>query len=94
MKTLVWLVIVSALMYGCATTKSGLEKSYDVTISVDNGSNAEFYMGVEADTRAETMSGDAGATSSVDPAVALGMQGSTTSASDWRTQNWHKTFGC
>lgn len=79
MKQLIWIVAI-LILAGCTSTKSGVEKKYDVAIKVDNQSTATFYMGVEADTAASTRSGDAPATSSIDPAIALGMQGSTTSA--------------
>lgn len=77
---LFWLLVLVLGVTGCASTKSGIEKQYDVTINVSGGSMAEFVMGVEADTEGTTTSGDAPSDASVDPAVALGMQGSTTSA--------------
>lgn len=79
MKQWLWLIPL-LFVAGCSSTRSGIEKTYDVRITVSGGSMAEFFMGVEAETEGTTASGDAPADASVDPAIALGMQGSTTSA--------------
>lgn len=79
MRYLLFLMVL--MLAGCGpTTQSGINKEYYVDIYVRDSQNVDFSMGVEADTEGDTKSGDAAASSEIDPAIALGMQGSTTSA--------------
>lgn len=80
MRYLLSLIFVVLLVAGCSRTQSGVNKQYDMTMNLSGESAAILVVSLDADTRADTASGDAPADASVDPAVALGMQGSTTSA--------------
>lgn len=76
-----FLLIAMLFLPGCGpSTQSGVNKEY--SFNVDNRGEGDINIEVllEATSDADTTSGDAGAVQEVDPAIALGMQGSTTSA--------------
>jgi len=75
-----WIVLLTLLLAGCTTTKSGVEKRYDMAINNSGGGFVILTVSLDAETQTDTKSGDAGASTEIDPAIALGMQGSTTSA--------------
>lgn len=73
---LFWIGVLLLTLVGC--TKSGVEKSYDISATNSGAGNQTITVTLEATTDTDTTSGDAPV--STDPAVALGLQGSTTSA--------------
>jgi len=83
MKYLHWMLIpaLAFAMWGCSMTQSGVNKEYDMNLTAREGSFVFLHVTLDADTRAETLAGDAGAGTTVSPSTALGMQGATSTAS-------------